>query len=60
MVQYGIKHIEKGYLVRTQDNRVEYRNADCKHVMWLGTHNEAVEKMKELGKRFHDLVCVVK
>jgi hypothetical protein len=60
MIQYGIKHINNGYLVRTQDNRVEYRNRDYKHIMWLGTHDEAEAKLNELGHRLHDMVCVVK
>lgn len=43
-----------------QDNRVEYRNRDYKHIMWLGTHEEAEAKLNELGHRLHDMVCVVK
>ena len=57
---YGIKHIEKGYLVRTQDNRVEYRERDYSHAMWLGSHEEAVAKLNEQGRRLHDLVCIVR
>ena len=59
MIQYGIKHISKGYLVRTQDNRVEYKERGYKNAQWLGTHNEAVKKLNELGTRLHNLVCVV-
>ena len=59
MIKYGIKHINKGYLVRTQDDRVEYKERNYKHIIWLGTHDEAASKLDELGRRFHDMVSVV-
>lgn len=57
-MKYGIKHLSKGYLMRGDDEPPTYQKKLDKGIMWLGTYEEAEERINELGARLHGLVCV--
>lgn len=53
--RFYIKHLSKGYLLRTKSRTPEYSRKFDPNLVWIGTKEQTLKRIKVVGEQLHDL-----